>query len=151
MMNNPLGTENEEVICPYDIVHIIKRGRMQGHLMKCRRNYKNVPLVECPFNITHRINKPELDWHVQICPDRKSFENFKFTVAPNSRSIPSPVNVMPEIETTENWDDEEDVPTYDPKAYAANAPVLRLCQNAPPLERKFFRKAEHLRLKRLED
>ncbi|XP_055914321.1 gametocyte-specific factor 1 homolog [Eupeodes corollae] len=150
-MIKALGTEYEKLQCPYMPSHIIDRCRFQVHLNRCRRAYKDIPLVVCPFNVTHRLNEPELNWHVQVCPDRKSFENFKYTVAPPTRSAPSPVNVMPEIETSENWDDDPDVPAYDPKSYAANAPVLRLCQNAPPLERKVFRKAEHLRLRNLED
>lgn len=52
---------------------------------------------------------------------------------------------MPQCQSEENWDD-ENVPSYNPQAYAANADVLRSIQGAPPSQRKAFRKQERLRL-----
>ncbi|XP_061391645.1 gametocyte-specific factor 1 homolog [Musca vetustissima] len=129
--------------CPYEKHHQILRSRMQVHLTRCRKNHTNVKKVTCPFNVTHILNEPELEFHISSCPGRTSFEHFRNTVeVPISRTVPPP---MPKYESEENWDD-ENVPSYNPQAYAANADVLRSIQGAPPSQRKAFRKQERLRL-----
>lgn len=60
------GDEGYEtlVICPYDKSHEVRRGRMQFHIDKCRKNFpeKNKELVICPFNALHLI--PRCEEHV---------------------------------------------------------------------------------------
>lgn len=49
---NPL-TGDEEIECPYNNTHVIRKNKMAKHLFKCRKNYPNSTLKECPFNRTH--------------------------------------------------------------------------------------------------
>ncbi|XP_073835401.1 gametocyte-specific factor 1 homolog [Musca autumnalis] len=129
--------------CPYEKHHQILRSRMQVHLVRCRKNHPNEKKVTCPFNVTHVLNEPELEFHLSCCAERTTFENYRNTEpAPTRPTIPPP---MPQYQSEDNWDD-ENVPSYNPQAYAANADVLRTIKGAPPSQRKAFRKQERLRL-----
>ncbi|XP_075155477.1 gametocyte-specific factor 1 homolog isoform X2 [Haematobia irritans] len=130
--------------CPYDKHHQILRSRMQVHLTRCRKNHLNEKKVTCPFNVTHVLNEPELEFHVTVCTERKTFEHFRNEVKAPTRPIIPPS--VPLCDSEENWDNDEDVPSYNPQAYAAKADVIRTIQGVPPSQRKAFRKQERLRL-----
>jgi hypothetical protein len=44
---------DENVICPYNKAHLIRKERMQAHLVKCRRSYGGVKVQQCKYNATH--------------------------------------------------------------------------------------------------
>ena len=158
-----VGAETDLVQCPYDKSHRILRHRFQVHLVRCRKNFPLAQVVTCPFNVTHVLNKKELDWHVTVCPERKTFENFRHREEPieglsttmdtsfsadNSahQGDQFKVPIDPIDASTENWENDPDVPSYDPKAYVENAPVLRMPVGMSPAQRNEFRAAERKRL-----
>lgn len=159
--------EGEDILtCPYDPSHQIMRCRFQVHLVRCRKSFPNAEMVVCPFDVTHRINEKELDWHVSTCPNRQSFEVFKSNDVQASGSFSTTctsfnddgtqtnstfqtANTSFELETSQNWDDLPSVPSYDPKAYAEKANVLRLPVGMRPSERAAFRNSERKRLQNL--
>lgn len=83
-----------------------------------------------------------------MCPDKASFDKYKYSVPsskhPKVESETTEVSFIP-VETEENWDD-CDEPSYDPRKYAENAPVIRQLNVAPPSQRKAFAEAERIRL-----
>uniref|UniRef100_A0A1B0G8S2 CHHC U11-48K-type domain-containing protein n=1 Tax=Glossina morsitans morsitans TaxID=37546 RepID=A0A1B0G8S2_GLOMM len=89
--------------CPYEKSHQILESRMQFHLIRCQRNHPNAPKGVCPFNVTDVFNDAELEFHL------------KTTTSPPK----------PKYESTENWDDEPPVRSYNPSEHARKAPVLR--------------------------
>uniref|UniRef100_A0A1B0B787 CHHC U11-48K-type domain-containing protein n=1 Tax=Glossina palpalis gambiensis TaxID=67801 RepID=A0A1B0B787_9MUSC len=131
--------------CPYVKSHKILEWRMQFHLIRCRRNHPNAPKVVCPFNVTHVLNEAELKFHLNVCPDRAKHDNYCCVdKAPTKPTTPPPKH---KYESTENWDDEPAVPSYNPTEYAKKAPVLRSISGAKPSERKKFREEERARLR----
>uniref|UniRef100_A0A1A9VLD1 CHHC U11-48K-type domain-containing protein n=1 Tax=Glossina austeni TaxID=7395 RepID=A0A1A9VLD1_GLOAU len=131
--------------CPYEKSHQILEARMQFHLIRCRRNHPNARKGVCPFNVTHIFNEAELEFHLKACPDRVKHDNYcNVDKAPTKPTTPPP---KPEYVSTENWDDEPPVPSYNPTEYARNAPVLRSLSGAKPSDRKKFRQEERVRLR----
>ncbi|XP_039959018.1 gametocyte-specific factor 1 homolog [Bactrocera tryoni] len=159
-----VGEEVDILTCPYNLSHQILRCRFQVHLVRCRKSHPDAKKVVCPFNVTHRVNEQELDWHVSTCSNRQSFEVFKSNDSHASGSSMSTTfndngteanstwqtaNTSFELETSQNWDDLPSVPSYDPKAYAEKANVLRQPVGMKPSERVAFRNAERKRLQNL--
>lgn len=50
----------QKLTCPYNVAHEIVPERFQGHLYKCREQYKVSEFVPCPFNAAHDVPVPEL-------------------------------------------------------------------------------------------
>ncbi|XP_067637634.1 gametocyte-specific factor 1 homolog [Eurosta solidaginis] len=158
-----VGEESELLTCPYNVSHQILRSRFQVHLVRCRKSYPNSEVVVCPFNITHRVNKQEIDWHVSNCPNRQSFEVFKSnesqvqgltssmgsTFNDDTNTTYETANETFELETSQNWDNLPRVPSYNPRAYAEKANILRLPVGMQPSQRAAFREAERKRLQNL--
>ncbi|XP_029723168.1 gametocyte-specific factor 1 homolog [Aedes albopictus] len=146
------------VECPYNRAHQIMQFRMQTHLTKCRKNYKDLKYVKCPFNETHDIPQKELALHVESCVDRESFDRYKFCVATSAATI------VPEVASSvdesldnrimgnpaeEMWDEGPMVRAYNPQAYAARSNVIRKCTGMAPSQKKAFKEAERQRLAEL--
>lgn len=53
------------------------------------------------------------------------------------------------VESSENWDDEPEVPAYDPQNYSKKSLVLRAPVGMTPAQRNAFREAERQRLQSL--
>lgn len=51
---------NDMVFCPYDRSHLIRRERLQYHLVTCGHNHPESRLEVCPFDTTHRIRAGEV-------------------------------------------------------------------------------------------
>jgi len=66
------------VQCPYNKAHMIKRSRVQYHLIKCKKNHPNVTLAICPYNASHHIPKEEEKAHLFDCRDRRIVEMQKY-------------------------------------------------------------------------
>ncbi|XP_067634928.1 gametocyte-specific factor 1 homolog [Eurosta solidaginis] len=137
---------DEYVQCPYDKSHVILKTRFQVHLVRCKKNHKGVGKKTCPFNVTHIVDECDLDEHVKTCPNRAGFEKFKVKEQTNAAVENAEETQEQLLETAECWDDLPPAPTYDPKKYTTNAPVLRLMQGQSKAKKKQFRAQERLRL-----
>ncbi|XP_075155375.1 gametocyte-specific factor 1 homolog [Haematobia irritans] len=167
-----IGSETELLQCPYEVSHLIMRKRMQVHLIRCRRSHPKAEVVTCPFNVTHRVNKLELEWHLSTCFERKTFENFRNRPVPivgltssidrtfcessannssMSFSMRSDATIIGGefVESSESWDDDPEVPSYNPTITTIQSDVLRLPVGMSPSERSAFRMAEKKRLQAL--
>lgn len=52
---------NDFVTCPYNKGHVVLRGRLTKHLVRCSRNSDTTnKLLLCPFNANHRFNAEQL-------------------------------------------------------------------------------------------
>ncbi|XP_034110788.1 gametocyte-specific factor 1 homolog [Drosophila albomicans] len=133
---------NDMVYCPYDKAHKMLRKKLQQHIIKCREYFKDeIELMVCPFNKAHLIPEPEFFQHTKTCDDRKIIAHYQHNAAAELVEDTK----HEKIETEENWDD-DDVPDYDPEAYASNANVLRSAKGIFPAQRKAFVKEERKRL-----
>ncbi|XP_030572999.1 gametocyte-specific factor 1 homolog isoform X2 [Drosophila novamexicana] len=111
------------VSCPYNKAHIVLRGRLTKHLVRCSRNPENLnKLLVCPFNESHRLDAQQLQAHIKICPERAGFE--RHAQKDEQPPLAEPVSQV-SIECEEDWDNEPDAPTYDPSAYCEENLVIR--------------------------
>ncbi|XP_030572998.1 gametocyte-specific factor 1 homolog isoform X1 [Drosophila novamexicana] len=130
------------VSCPYNKAHIVLRGRLTKHLVRCSRNPENLnKLLVCPFNESHRLDAQQLQVgkmfdllrligihfefmqaHIKICPERAGFE--RHAQKDEQPPLAEPVSQV-SIECEEDWDNEPDAPTYDPSAYCEENLVIR--------------------------
>ncbi|XP_063234553.1 uncharacterized protein LOC134537733 isoform X2 [Bacillus rossius redtenbacheri] len=74
--------EDYEVQCPYNRSHMIRRSRIQQHIVKCERNYPGLQMEWCPHNASHRFAHHE-DFlaHVPNCPDARISSNVLLLMA----------------------------------------------------------------------
>ncbi|XP_055383210.1 gametocyte-specific factor 1 homolog [Condylostylus longicornis] len=140
---------NEVVECPYNKSHLILKTRIQKHLIQCRKSYPNQEKSTCPFNTTHLINKKEFSYHVEICPDRASFDLYKYKIdsRPYSSENENFDENMDEPNSTideqpvEDWSN-DNVPSYNPQQYCNKLPLLRTKVGGTPSEKRAFREAQ---------
>lgn len=60
-------SKDEYITCPYVAAHQILLSRMQTHLVKCEKSFKDkVKLVECPFNSTHKVSELSLKVSINL-------------------------------------------------------------------------------------
>ncbi|XP_065088920.1 gametocyte-specific factor 1 homolog [Ochlerotatus camptorhynchus] len=159
MLNSSALPGYEDMVeCPYNRAHQIMSSRMQSHLYKCRKNYKNLKYVQCPFNETHDFPEQELPNHVKVCPDRESLVRYKLTVATSAATfaqeeassvkVAVPVGKVfeNEVEDEDLWDAGPSVRAYNPRANASRTNVIRKNIGMTPSQKKAFKEAERQRL-----
>jgi len=153
----PVCDWEKTITCPYNPAHQITEGRIQFHLVKCRKNHPSSDHVVCPYNASHHIPKPEEQHHMSTCPDRKIVELAKYSWAlekpghHGNLSLPPQSNINwgnnASYYDDEDWESEATVKqSYDPKKSVIKKPVLRYLQGATISERNEFRAQEKARL-----
>ncbi|XP_046397577.1 uncharacterized protein LOC124164341 [Ischnura elegans] len=150
LKTDALNPETLYVTCPYNASHRILRARLQYHLVKCRKNFKEKPEEEkviCPLDATHHVNKEELAEHMKICPNRKIVDSERYLIETEA-SEPASSYKLPDMPPCEeNWDDpSEPTYTYDPRPHLENQPILRTKHGATKSERKAFRQVERMKM-----
>ncbi|CAG9861813.1 unnamed protein product [Phyllotreta striolata] len=133
----------EEIQCPYDKSHMIRRKWMNCHLTKCKRNHPETTLVECDFNFNHRIPESELQYHHQICPDRRKLEIA--VVKDDQVDLNKFPIINHNVPTEECWDN-ENVASYDPEKYCRDNEIIRRKDVASAAQRRQFRLEERKRI-----
>ncbi|XP_046377023.2 translation initiation factor IF-2-like isoform X1 [Haliotis rufescens] len=115
MFDYDLSIDPEELEpCPYDKAHMVRRKRMQYHLMKCRKNHTAKDFATCPFNATHEMPRPELRFHIATCPNKAVLEREiahdhelqSDEVGTFKGCTDVPAYNQYEITCTESWDEE---------------------------------------------
>ncbi|KAH8401767.1 hypothetical protein KR009_007789 [Drosophila setifemur] len=137
------GPELEKyVVCPYDPVHRLLPTRLAWHLTRCARNHPSSKMVHCPFNSTHLHNVADMQMHVMECPNRAGMERYKY---PDKLPPAEPKAGQFLVESSEDWDAEPPVESYDPQAHCDRKFIIRNPQGAPPAARREFRNRERQR------
>jgi len=132
------------ITCPYNIAHQITEGRLQRHLVKCRRNHPDAEVVICKFNSSHHIPLREEQQHLQTCQDRKFVEMIKYGLRlEDKKQVPFKPATRVQDDEEEDWEKEANIKTsYDPRKKASQLPVLRKLEGATKCQRKEFRAHE---------
>ncbi|KAH8420628.1 hypothetical protein KR009_012416 [Drosophila setifemur] len=130
------------VLCPYDRAHRLLPTRLSWHLNRCSRNHPKSKMVRCPFNITHVHSVPDMQKHVIECPSRTKFENY---VRPDKMPPVEPKPGQFVVESSEDWDNESPVKTYNPRKNCEQKFIIQNPQGAPPAARREFRERERRR------
>lgn len=103
-----------DVVCPYNSSHIFPAKGLNGHLVRCRKNYMHLKKVACKFDVTHLVLKPELAHHHSICPSRIYLDRDLQMRAGGSKlmgNVSGPDIRSSYTENTgENWDSEPSHP-----------------------------------------
>ncbi|XP_066142521.1 gametocyte-specific factor 1 homolog isoform X2 [Euwallacea fornicatus] len=146
-----LRDNQEQLMCPYNPSHYIRKSRMDMHLVKCRKSYQSSDkLAICDFNSTHRIPEPELPYHHHYCPSRKVIE---LDICVEESSVirqPKPiVHEASAVPVDSSWDD-VNIPTYNPKAYCESRPIIRRLDTESAATKRNFRLAERQRFSKLQ-
>ena len=69
---------DEWLTCPYDKNHRFPPGRLQPHILKCKKSHPELAssFVVCKYNATHLFLGSEIEVHEkETCPDRHMFKN----------------------------------------------------------------------------
>ncbi|XP_075550414.1 uncharacterized protein LOC142584124 [Dermacentor variabilis] len=139
------GVLDDLVKCPYNPSHKVKRGRLNIHITKCRREHSRCRLKPCPFTTDHMApaNAEDFQRHLANCPDRSS------TFSTATRDEPDPAFDIPVPgganafvpEPEEQWDvgpcasnSSGPVNPFQP----AVPPIFRTVQGLKPAERKRY-------------
>ncbi|XP_066263089.1 gametocyte-specific factor 1 homolog [Euwallacea similis] len=141
-----LRDNEEQIMCPYNSSHYIRKGRMDMHLVKCRKSHQSSDkFAICDFNSTHRIPEPELPYHHHYCPSRKVIElDICVEESLVIRQSKSNVQEASTVPIDSSWDD-VNVPTYNPKAYCESRPIIRRLDTESAAIKRNFRLAERQR------
>ncbi|XP_022225791.2 gametocyte-specific factor 1 homolog [Drosophila obscura] len=146
------NTDSKKVSCPFNGTHLIDANEIKNHVENCpnRSTFENFlkmdkkpdvasnhgcGKIRCPFNAMHKYTTHEMKTHVKECPNRSPYiphaaidQAFKY-----------------KSKSSENWDDEPPVGTYDPKASWAEKFVIGNPQGKTPSEKRAFRELERKR------
>eukprot|EP00058_Branchiostoma_floridae_P013167 XP_002598655.1 hypothetical protein BRAFLDRAFT_67055 [Branchiostoma floridae] len=63
--------ENQWIIYPFDVCHVITSSKIIKHFRKCERYYTGPPLAQCRYAASHRMPAQELEAHELACPLKK--------------------------------------------------------------------------------
>ncbi|KAH7938384.1 hypothetical protein HPB49_023115 [Dermacentor silvarum] len=100
--------QDDLVKCPYNPLHKVKRGRLNIHMTKCRREHPRYRLKPCPFTKDHMApaNAEDYQRHLATCPDRSSTFCTATRNDPDPAfDIPAPGRAKPFVpEPEEQWD-----------------------------------------------
>ncbi|CAG9859648.1 unnamed protein product [Phyllotreta striolata] len=90
------------VKCPFNNKHIMPKGSLQRHIIKCMTNYPH--FVTCPHNALHRFpDKEALAKHVAICDSQS--KSFLFHEIEGSITTDVHIENIEEFNLEfENWD-----------------------------------------------
>ncbi|KAH7938209.1 hypothetical protein HPB49_021743 [Dermacentor silvarum] len=133
--------QDDLVKCPYNPFHKVKRGRLNIHMTKCRKEHPRYRLKPCPFTTDHMAPANDEDYqrHLATCPDRSSTFCTATRDDPDPPfDIPAPGGAKPFVpEPEEQWDvgpssSGRPVDPFQP----AVPPIFRTVQGMKPAERR---------------
>ncbi|XP_071574232.1 uncharacterized protein [Temnothorax nylanderi] len=134
------------VSCPYNPAHRIRKYKLMSHISKCKKTSKISDKAECPLDKTHIVDRHRLEEHIATCPSLGKLIN----VDPGCEKpkVEPPV-IMNAYDSAENWEEEPEVPAYDPMEVSSKKPVLRCVSGLTKSERRKFRDSERMRIANL--
>ncbi|XP_024880955.1 uncharacterized protein LOC112460489 [Temnothorax curvispinosus] len=135
------------VSCPYNPAHRIRKYKYMSHISKCKKTSKVSDKVECPLDKTHIVDRHLLKEHIATCSSLGKLIN----VDPGCEKpkVEEPPIIMNAYDSAENWEEEPEVPAYDPMEVSSKKPVLRCVSGLTKSERRKFRESERMRIANL--
>lgn len=103
------NSADEEVICPYDKTHVIRKGRLSRHLLKFAKNSKALlkNFTSCEFNHSHKIKRGDGSDHYKYCKEKQIHEGWlerdNMCTKKGDTSLPKYKDIQID---GENWDEE---------------------------------------------
>lgn len=131
--------QDDLVLCPYSQHHKVKRGRLNIHISKCRRDLRRRRLKPCPFNPDHDApaESEEYRRHLATCPDRTSKLLCTASRDDPPYEVPAPGGAKPFLhEPEEEWVVEPGRPINPFKP--AVPPIFRTVTGLKPAERRRY-------------
>lgn len=132
--------------CPYNPAHQVKLGRLQIHITKCRKAYREKDMKQCPFSAEHVVPAAGLMHHIYTCPLNTTVERF---LTADDKDKPTGDVALPpaaeDVPTEENWDAETGASASleDKISRPSVAPVFVNVQAMAPAERRHYYASLH--------
>ncbi|KAG5319335.1 PSA4 protein, partial [Pseudoatta argentina] len=135
------------VSCPYNPAHRIRRYKLMNHISKCKKYNKKENMVECPLDKTHIVDQNFLREHIEMCSSIGKAADMD--IGNVEVRDPDPPVAGGSVYLNENWEEDPEVPRYDPMEVSAKKPVIRCVSGLSKAEKKKFRDNERMRIANL--
>lgn len=132
------------VSCPYNPAHRIRQYKFMSHVAKCKKSAKTENKVECPLDKSHIVDRDQLRKHIETCPSLGNLINMDTGHVTQEKDV-----VLDTYRSTENWEEEPEVPPYNPMEASASKQVIRCIPGLSKSEKKKFRDSERMRIANL--
>ncbi|XP_076283105.1 uncharacterized protein LOC143210270 [Lasioglossum baleicum] len=138
--------------CPFDESHRILDGRLQKHLVKCRKNYPKDTKLHCYYNATHVLNVDEYEHHISTCPSSGNIKCFQTTIGEEQKVGTVPLEELCKVQTDivcdEDWSGGN--VTYNPIAASEKKNVMRSVVGLSKAKKSQFKQYERERIAMIE-
>ncbi|XP_072761386.1 uncharacterized protein [Anoplolepis gracilipes] len=130
------------VTCPYNPAHRIAQYKFMNHVAKCKKTAKTIGnKIHCPLDTSHIVDRDHLKEHIATCPSLGNLVEVNTGCVKQKEDI-----VVDTYRSTENWEEEPQVTSYDPMEASANKQVIRFVSGLSKSEKKKFRESERMRI-----
>lgn len=136
------------VSCPYNPAHRIRKYKLMSHISKCKKTSKMIDKTECPLDKTHIIDRDCLKEHIASCPSLGKLVVMNTGYDEPKMDVQPPI-IMNSYDSTENWEEEPEVPPYDPMEVSSKKAVIRCMSGLTKSEKKKFKENERMRIANL--
>ncbi|XP_033324322.2 uncharacterized protein LOC117219343 [Megalopta genalis] len=140
-------------ICPFNAAHRIIDGRIQRHILKCRKSYPKDIKVTCPFDATHVLNPEEYEHHLLTCISNGNVMCYRMTLEPGKQLgtvlLEDACNVQTDVISDEDWSGNN--PTYNALAVSEAKNVMRSAVGLSKSKKKQFKRSERERIAQIEN
>lgn len=132
------------VSCPYNPAHRIQKYKLMSHIAKCKKSANTANKVECPLDKSHIVDQEHLKEHIATCPSLGNLIDMSAGYNKKENDI-----IMDKHMSSENWDEEPEVQSYNPMEASASKQVIRCISGMSKAEKRKFRKNERMRVENL--
>lgn len=133
------------VTCPYNPAHRIAQYRFMNHVAKCKKSARTENKVECPLDRRHIVDRDHLKEHIATCPSLGKL------IDVDTGHVKQEEDLINTQRSDENWEEEPEVPPYNPMEMSANKKVIRCVPGLSKSEKKRFRDSERKRIANLKE
>ncbi|XP_050454693.1 uncharacterized protein LOC126853187 [Cataglyphis hispanica] len=133
------------VTCPYNPAHRIAQYKLMNHVVKCKKSAKTENKIECPLDRSHIVDHDNLKEHIATCPSLGKL------IDVDTGHVKQERDITDTHRSTENWEEEPEVPSYNPMEMSANKKVIRFMPGLSKSEKKKFRDSERKRIANLKE
>ncbi|XP_029157484.1 uncharacterized protein LOC114929930 isoform X2 [Nylanderia fulva] len=132
------------VSCPYNPAHRIQQYKLMSHIAKCKKSANTANKVECPLDKSHIVDQKHLREHIATCPSIGNLIDMNIRYEEKEKDI-----IVDKPMSSENWDEEPEVQSYNPMEVSASKQVMRCIPGLSKSEKRKFRENERMRVESL--